>query len=58
MQKLQEKYSLQSLILNQVHLIHQVWQQKESEYTKIAYCHKQLFDAIKGLKQMVRTFPD
>ena len=23
---------------------------KESEYTKIAYCHKQLFDAIKGLK--------
>ena len=26
MQKLQEKYSLQSLILNQVHLIHQVWQ--------------------------------
>ena len=24
---------------------------KESEYTKMAYCHKQLFDAAKDLKE-------
>ena len=35
MQKLQEKYSLQSLILNQVHLIHQVWQQKRASILKL-----------------------